>query len=223
MTWEHDANAPDCLSPQSAPAGGWSFTSAQCAQCLATSTTGPLGCPTCNFNVANPSTSLTGTPTQICRVYPDGSGPNDNKVQENVADVDALNAQIVGPSGFLAKLAPSDPMAVFANYFNAGGLWVSDPTQPASSSNQRGSLQEANTTMETTFQGDFQATGSTPVRTGAVNCFACHDYEPGQTATSGLSHIVDDIDGTAGGGPTKTAQERKTRGGVAPIASHPRP
>ena len=221
VTWEHDANDPDCLQPQAAPAGGWSFTSAPCAQCLATSTTGPLGCASCNFNVAQPATSLTGTPTQICRVYQDGSGPNDNKVDENLADVDSLNGQLVGTGGILTSLPATDPMAVFANYFNGGGLWVSDPTQPATSSNQRGSLQLANTAMETTFQGQFQASGSGVTRTAARNCFGCHGYTPGQTATTGLSHIVDDLDGTPGN-PPKAAHGGATAGEVAPIAAHER-
>ena len=220
MTWEHDGNDPDCLDPQTVATRGWSFASAACAQCLVTSSTGPLGCPTCNFNGAQPSSSLTGPPSQICRVYHDGSGPNDNKVAENIADVDGLNAQLVGPAGFVSQLPPTNPLAVFANYFNVGGLWVSDPTQPADSANQRGSLQNANTTMETTFQGDFQATGSGVVRTPALNCFGCHQYTPGSTATSGLSHTVDDLDGKPG--PPKKPGGAKPGGGgpVEPVPSH---
>ena len=194
MTWEHAGNDPDCLAPQPTPAGGWSFTSAECAQCLATSKDGPLSCSSCMFNDAVKNPSLTGPPTEICRVYRDGSGPADNKAAENVSDVDSLNRQLVGAGGILSSLPASDPMAVWSNYFNVGGLWVSNPADPATSDNQRGSLQLSNTTMETTFQGDFKSTGSSFVRTGAVNCFGCHHYtEPGQTRTSGLSHIIDAI------------------------------
>ncbi|HEV8239896.1 MAG TPA: hypothetical protein VGS57_11060 [Thermoanaerobaculia bacterium] len=229
MTWEHESNDPDCLQPQPTPAAGWSFTSAQCAQCLATSTTGPLACPSCNFNTAMVSTKISGgTPTQICRVYRDGSGPMDNKVAENLADVDSLNAQLVGPSGFVTQLPASNPVAVFANYYHIGGLWVSDPTQPADSANQRGSLQLANTVMETTFQGNFTASGSGVMRSGAVNCFGCHSYTPNSTATSGLSHIVDDLDGTpgnapkagSGGGGSAAAAHGSASAGVEPVASH---
>jgi hypothetical protein len=218
MTWEHAANAPDCLQPRPAPGGAWSFTSAQCAQCLATSATGPLGCASCNFNDANPGT-LTGPPTEICRVYRDGSGPNDNKVAENLAVVDSLNSQIVGSNGLLGQLPPTNPLATFANYFNAGGLWVSDPSQPADSSNQRGSLQLSNTTMETTFQGAFQAAGTSFVRTPALNCFGCHNYTPGSTATTGLSHIVDDLDGTPGSGGSASSPGAARRE-IAPVPSH---
>ena len=221
MTWEHEANDPDCLQPQPTPPGGWSFTNAQCAQCLATSKTGTAGCTSCGFNTAVMSTKITGTASQICRVYRDGSGPNDNKVTENIPVVDGLNAQLVGPGGFLTTLPASSPLAVFANYPNIGGIWVSDVTMPATSANQRGSLQLANSVMETTFQGDFTGSGTT--RTAATNCFGCHGYTPGSTATTGLSHIVDDIAGTpgtatAGGGGSAAAGGGS--GGVEPVASH---
>ena len=193
MSWEHADNAPDCLEPQTTPTAGWSFASTTCAECLATSTTGPLGCASCDFNQAESSSKLTGGPTEICRVYRDGTGPNDNKASENLRDVDALNEQLVGPGGILTQLSSSDPMAVWKNYFNVGGLWVSDPSQSATPSNQRGSLQLTNTTMETTHQGNFQESNGQLTRTAAVNCFACHNYTPDQTTTSGLSHIFDEI------------------------------
>ena len=195
MTWEHASNVPDCLKPAATPPGGWSFTSSQCAQCLATSSNGTLGCPSCNFNEASKNPHLMGTPSEICRVYRDGTAPKDHKAAENFRDVTSLNHQLVGPNGLLAKADPTLDMGIWQNYFNVGGLWVSDPSQSASTSNQRGSLQLSNTTMETTFQGDFKASGSSFVRTGAVNCFGCHNYVPGQTATSGLSHIFGEIHG----------------------------
>jgi hypothetical protein len=198
-TFEHKNNVPDCLSPQSVPAAGWSFLSASCAACLSSPDTACFSA--CNYNAASPATSLSGTPTEICRVFADGTAPGDNKGAENVADVDALNAQLVGPNGILSALPPSNPLAVLANYFNVGALWVSDPTQSASSANQRGSLQLANATMETTFQGTLTLNGSSiqAGTSGVVNCFACHQYTPGQTATSGLSHIFDDIVKQRGG------------------------
>jgi hypothetical protein len=36
----------------------------------------------------------------------------DNKVAQNIADVDTLNAQLVGPSGIVSKLPPNHPMSV---------------------------------------------------------------------------------------------------------------
>lgn len=197
MTWEHAANAPDCLQPQTAPTSGWSFTSTACADCLASSSNGPLGCASCAFNQAKASSSLTGPASEICRVYRDGTGPGDHKAAENLADVDSLNQQLVGADGLLAKSGTGSAMAVWQNYPLIGGLWLSDPSQPANSGNQRGSLQLANATMETTFQGDFKQAGNDVMRTGAVNCFACHQYTPGQTASSGLSHIFSHLHGTS--------------------------
>ncbi len=196
-TWEHDANDPDCLDPQTAPAAGWSFTSASCAECLATSTTGTLACPDCDFNTGDPSsdTKLMDTPTEICRVYADGTGPGDTEAQENIDDVDDLNDQLVGPDGILTELADTDPMSVWKNYFNVGGLWLNDPNTAATTDNQRGSIQLANTTMETIHQGTFQDNGGELTRTTATNCFVCHTYTAGSTTTSNLSHIFDEIDG----------------------------
>ena len=195
-TWEHKDNSPDCLAPQPTPKSGWAFASSQCAQCLKTATTGPLGCAQCNFNVATPSPGVTGPPTQICGVYRDGSAPTDNKAGENIADVDTLNAQLVGPAGIVSKLPPSHPMSVFRSYVNVGGLWVSDPKQGSTSANQRGSLQLTSTVQETTFQGGFSLVGGKVQRGQAVNCFGCHGYDPQKPATrTGLSHIFDDIHG----------------------------
>ncbi len=187
-SFEHGDNAPDCLEPLSAPAAGWSFTSDDCEKCLE----GSAGCESCSFNKASPAKDLHGTPTEICQVYHDGTGPNDNKAQENIAVVNKLNEQLVGADGILTKLSSEDPMAVWQNYINIGALWVSDPKQSANAENQRGSLQLANSVMETTFQGTFQSGGSGE-RGSATNCFACHDYKGANVPTTDVSHIFDDI------------------------------
>lgn len=61
-----------------------------------------------------------------------------------------LNDPLVGPDGLLTKLSRNDSMAVWANYFQVGGLWVSDPRCRAMARNQRGSLELTNTTLEST-------------------------------------------------------------------------
>ena len=191
MTWEHESNAPTCTHPQPAPAGGWSFTSAECAACLA----GGGDCTSCQFNVAD-AKGDDPDPTEICQVYRNGTKKGDLKAEENLIVVNELNRQLVGPDGFLGSLDPSNAMAVWAHYPMVGGLWVSDPSKPAADSNgndngnQRGSLQLANTTMETTHQG---GPNSSPM----LNCFTCHDYQPNETATSGLSHIFGEIHGSS--------------------------
>lgn len=187
-TFEHKSNDPDCSNPQPLPAGGWSFTSAECAKTLASG-----GDKTsCDFNKAEPATSLKGTPTEICRMYPDGSLPTDPKADKNITAINDLNAQLVGPDGFLTALPAGNPMAVWKNYFIVGALWESDITKPSSDiSNQRGSLRLANTVMETTFQDGFK-----PGQPYSSNCFGCHGYKPNQSNTvpaAKLNHIFDDI------------------------------
>jgi hypothetical protein len=186
ITFEHKSNAPDCTHPQSEPSGGWSFTSSHCADELSD---GSLP-PDCHFNTAKKVDSLTGTPTEICRVYRDGTDPSDHKAQENVQAIDQLNQQLVGPDGFLTALSDDDPMKVWSNYFMVGALWVSDISQPSSIENQRGSLRLANTVMETTFQ-DVDISSQF-----VSNCFGCHGYQADQSNTlpsSSLSHSFDAI------------------------------
>ena len=180
-TFEHRNNDPDCSNAKAAPVSGWSFTSAKCASATASG---------CTFNKAKPSTSLTGTPTEVCRVFKDATDPSDHKAQENIAIINELNKQLVGDNGFLSKLPDTDPMSVWKNYINVGALWESDIAKPSSDvSNQRGSLRLANTVMETTFQQvDLNAKF-------VSNCFGCHNYEVGQsnTLSGSLSHIFHEI------------------------------
>lgn len=192
-SYEHVNNAPDC---QNAISGSYNFTSSSCVTCLQNPTDSCM--TSCAFNKADPETSLTGTPSEICRVFPNGTAPGDNKGDENVAVVTELNTQLVGPDGILTGVK-NQTLQVLSNYFNLGGMWVSDPSKPSSdASNLRGSLQLANPVAETTFQGTLGVAGGkvTTSTSGVVQCFDCHVYTPGQTATSGLSHIVDDVHGS---------------------------
>lgn len=192
-SFEHKTNAPNCINPDQTPGNGWAFLSENCQACLAQPDNQCL--QSCQLNEAVNHKALVGKPTEICRLFPEGSAAGDHKAKENIADVTALNTQFVGPDGILTNLPEDNPMAVVGNYFNIGALWVSDPNQPATTDNQRGSLQLANPVMETTFQGKLQlSNGELEASTqGVVNCFGCHQYKPGDTATSGLSHIIDDI------------------------------
>lgn len=185
-TWEHKNNAPDCDNPAATPAGGWSFTSDACATCLTKDKTDPCYA-TCKFNQdadesgGQPVLGPTGTPDQVCMSFPDGQAPGGSA--DNKANIDALNAQLVGDQGLLTALPDSNPLAVFKNYKMIGALWTVDGKP--STDPQAGSLQLANTTLETFFQADTQ------------NCFTCHNYTPGTPATDpkGLcvSHMVDSL------------------------------
>lgn len=184
LTWEHKANAPTCTDPQPAPAGGWSFLSADCAECLAHPT--PDCEASCNFNTGvtcgTPGSpcSVTGDPNEVCQVYALGTDPgsetggNDNDT--NRFNIETLNAQLVGPEGLVTL---DSDMAIWKNYQMVGGLWTNGGVPSGDPDAQRGSLELANTTMETFFQQPQQ------------NCFTCHHYKTEDPL--GVSHIIDDL------------------------------
>lgn len=177
-TFEHVNNAPDCTNPQDPPAGGWAFLSDECAKCLKEK--GLSGCSTCNFNTpASQAPGLTGPPTNVCRSYRDGTDPGSttggNNNDTNRFNIDTLNTQI-------AKLLPSTgSMAVWKNYKLVGGLWTNGGVASGGTDVQRGSLEAANTTMETFVQDGANK----------ANCFACHGYNTSTPLT--VSHIVSDL------------------------------
>jgi len=178
-TFEHVNNAPNCTNPQAPPAAGWSFLSSSCATCLQQN--GVNGCPQCNFNVA-PTTppGITGPATQVCRVYSDGTDPgsmtNGNNNDTNRFNIDTLNSQI---AGFLSQLPVTSPMSVWKNYTLVSGLWTNGGVPSGGADVQRGSLEAANTTMETFYQQPNH------------NCFSCHNYVQQTPLT--VSHIVSDL------------------------------
>ena len=203
-TFEHKTNAPLCNG--TSRGAGWSFTSADAAQCLAKNTQPgsgppPTACSQFAFNtppnVKNPPPT-TGTPVQVCRQYENGNQPgasiNGNDNAANALAIRQLNEELVGPKGLLTRLADTDPMAVWKNYEMVGGLWTKNgaasgkppvtsgkgPGDP--SSPQRGSLELTNMTMETFQQGD---TSFVP------NCFGCHGFTP--TAPITVSHIASNL------------------------------
>jgi hypothetical protein len=155
----------------------------------------PANPTNCNFNVANPGTVISGgPPTQICRVFHDGSNPGDNQYAANVNDIDTLNSQLVGANGIITALPDSNPLAVLKNYMLVGALWENDVTQPSSNTaNQRGSIQLANATMETTFQSGTTPYAGPSNLQPALNCFGCHNYQPGKNVK--LSHTFPLIQG----------------------------
>lgn len=177
-TFEHDANAPDCIKPTTTT--GWSFASEQCAADLKGKDI--RGIIDCRFNVATKQGALTGDPTEICREYAYGSEKGDLKYEENVGSITSLNMNV--------EKYLTGPYAILDNYFNVGAIWVSDIKKDSIVSNQRGSLRLANTVAETVFQDvDLKST------TFVSNCFGCHGYKANgkNTTSGGLSHIFDDI------------------------------
>jgi hypothetical protein len=194
-TFEHKQNAPNCQTTPTTTEG-WSFARATCAGQLPNS----VDPSACAFNKPptppTPAPLSGGTPSEICQVYQDGSRPGDNQYDTNVAAIDQLNEELTGPNGYITVLPVSNPLAVLQNYKLVGALWENDVTLPSSDlSNQRGSIQLANTTMETTEQQGFSElpyTGTSNLQP-AANCFACHNYQPGNNVA--LSHIFKEIFG----------------------------
>lgn len=165
-TWEHVSNDPvcpgsdiaACVDPSKASSGistasGWSFTSPPVTLC-----TGSQTGPSC-ANVVQPNANANNKPSQtatnVCRAFPCGGGSEANN--ENQQNISALNQAVYN------KVKGT----VWANYFLGGTLWgggatvKGDPSVP-----NTGSVQLANTTMETYFQASDQ------------NCFTCHNYAP---------------------------------------------
>jgi hypothetical protein len=158
-TWEHLSNDPVCAGSDnsqcqdpSAPrdgvstASGWSAAnppanpSSQCS-----GSTPPANCA--NLAYYNPPQGSEVDPnqpiTQACRVEPCGGGDQ--------ALIASLNGAIRG------KLPPA---SVWWNYFLVGTLWSS---VPGSDNHPAGSVDLANTTMETYVQG------------AGSSCFSCHN------------------------------------------------
>ncbi len=217
MIWtsfEHVDNTPDCEDGAAAPAAGWTMTTATCASCLAapegsdcssecTTTSSTFTPTTSSLNEgwgikSLPAPPASAPPTNVCRVFPQGTADGDYEADQNRFNILSLNAQIVGPRGYLTELPADDPQSVWQYYEMVGGIWFdADGSTPPAGSNpqlQRGSLQLANTVMETTFQGAFNPqTGPTA---DGLNCFVCHNannYD--QTRTSDLSHIAQYVNG----------------------------
>lgn len=204
-TFEHKVNAPDCTLPETTK--GWSFASEACTASLKDNTAN------CDFNNPTKQTDITGTATEICRMYPYGSSIGDLKFDENTQVISSLNANV--------QPHLTGDFKVLTHYFNVGALWVSDiaqgsyitPTDGQAVSqigNQRGSLRLANTVAETEYQNVNTAainlnpdqanlaSASSPSAGFVSNCFGCHNYEGtdsniSNTTSNSLSHIFDDI------------------------------
>ncbi len=116
--------------------------------------------------------------TNVVRVDPwgnqHGSKAGSDEVKNNT-DLASINVSV------LSQLASND---VRGNYIQTGGIWTAEGQIPAGGTDNslRGSLNLANTTMETFYQ--LPNLGFNP-----KNCFGCHG-STSQDAT-GVSHIFD--------------------------------
>ena len=192
ITLDHTNNAVVC-SDISASQKAYDFTSAACAK-------DQSQCNNLNQTLKATTIKLPDTiqPNDICQQFPYGTlegQPIDTRDGLNIALIEKLNKELQETIFVQSDLPASLP--VWKNYQFTGALWLSDITQDSGSStgntNQRGSLELANTVMETSFQGTHGTAGS------AVNCFGCHNYNGTASKKSNtsdqasLSHIFDDI------------------------------
>jgi hypothetical protein len=218
-TFEHKANAPLCDGSSTAPASGWSFTSAEAAACLTTNKqAAPYISAQCsNYNFNSPQTSFTGappatsTPDQVCRLYANGNdlgdtASNGNSNAENLAAIQQLNTALVGPTGMLTQLPASNPMSIWQNYEMVGGLWTKGGVQSCAPNLDNCNLPVTNTYYAadpTNLQrGSLQLTNMTleTFQQGATsqipNCFGCHNYYPAGTPGQSplkVSHIAKNL------------------------------
>lgn len=189
-TYEHNSNTPNCDAQGTQSDTNWSFASASCTSTLPGSAATDN---TCQFNQPTETNGPeTGTPTNICAVYPFGTDSGDLKAGENLANIASQNAsiyQILTGTG-------ASSMQVLNNYFNVGAIWVSDINTNSGGigvPNERGSLRLANSVAETDFQH------VTLNNSFSSNCFGCHNFKgEGQTqnnniTTQNLSHSFIDI------------------------------
>jgi hypothetical protein len=122
-----------------------------------------------NGNIVAQTASPIG-PSNTFRTNPWGLAGNTNSAADNNTDIVSLNVDV------LSQLAAQD---VRRNYVLVGALWTVDGSIPThgSSTAMRGSLDLANTTMETYHQ--------------PLNCFSCHNVPSGGSSfdNDALSHI----------------------------------
>jgi len=211
-TFEHRNNAPDCTDQGATPplGGQWTFYNQNC--------TGD-----CDTNHPYPT-----SPTQVCRMHPwgdpsqgvfpngldcDSSPPPDyysckadvinNVIKPNTLNMTDLDASV---QDMLSQLPVNDPNRLWANYELVGNLWTMQGSLPPNLQVQRGSLSDANTSMETFVQnGEVD-------QTLPNSCFSCHNLDgktpadnsqPIQIPQAGLSHIFNlinmDTEGCADG------------------------
>lgn len=187
-TFEHRLNSPNCAGEGNTH---WTFASQSCAAGLpGTNSSGNA----CKFNQPPQNlTEPTGTPTNICRVFPFGTDPSDLKAAENLAAINQQNTEL---QQYLSQPDAPKALQVLRSYFNVGAIWASDIGTNADSGsvgNQRGSLRLANTVAETAHQNVNLTAGF------VSNCFGCHNYKGtkqvvrNNITSQQLSHIFRDI------------------------------
>ena len=177
-TYEHLTNTPNCDAQGTQAGTTWLFASAACTSKLPGSAASN---DSCKFNQPlKNQTAPTGTPTNICAVYPFGTDSGDANAADNLATIESQNGNLVA----LLSKSPAS-MQILNNYFNVGAIWLSDIKQNSGGigvPNERGSLPLANTVAETDFQSvNLNSNFSS-------NCFGCHNFiGTGQSVSNNIT------------------------------------
>lgn len=119
-------------------------------------------------------------PINVLRVDSWGNDQNNSASVANNTDLVSINYSV------LSQLKTGD---VRGNYIQTGGIWTSEGQLPPNGADPdlRGSLNLANTTMETFYQFHDSA----PNAFNPVNCFGCHGVNVTKANANTISHIFD--------------------------------
>ena len=182
-TFEHRDSVPDCYPNPKRLDVDYGFAK---QACLLKMFKKDFDSKDCEFNQATFNPNQHGYSTSICRVYPQGSDADNelyyknsqgesyslpNKYEQNVSAIKQLNERMESRGW--------GSLDVLQNYLIGGSIWQNKINVDSDvKDNQRGSLENANTLLETTVQGALP-----PHEGSAVNCFGCHYYSPNNTAT----------------------------------------
>lgn len=188
-TFEHVANVPDATYTYSTSSGTgtknydssgtWNFTPTNAP--MPTTITSDAALDGSGAIVSQNDLDI-GPLTNV-RADPWGDDQSDSSTLGNTTDLVSINVSV------LSQLAEGD---IRGNYIQTGGIWTSEGQIPpgypdVAPSYLRGSLNLANTTMETFFQFHNDA----PNAFNPQNCFGCHGTQG--TPAVEISHIYDEL------------------------------
>lgn len=204
-TFEQLQNAPDLppnLQPDSTtPVSNQSFTFYK-ANTPANACNAASPAP----KVSDPAKQTLTPITNVFRQFATG-----NAAPNRTADIDAINTAAQGEMKNMGTFKPPQPKeTVWANYKLIGTLWLQANTLKPNDNNMVsegvGSVNLANSTLETYFQGTD------------ISCFLCHNTE-GSTSGSkiypgkdiNISHVILDLIPSGSPTPTATPPSKKKR------------
>jgi hypothetical protein len=201
-TFEQNNNAPDLpagMDPTSSnPVSNQAFTfyAAKTAANKCNVKAGQGGAP--QLQITDPVKQTVAPITNIFRQYATG-----NACPARTQDINAVNTASQGQLAQAGTARPPAPKeTIWANYKLIGTLWLNantlKPNDPNMVAEGIGSVNLANSTLETFFQGN------------TISCFLCHNTMPpfglanGVAKNINLSHVIDALIPAPPASPTPT-------------------